>query len=277
MDNDTLVEFVKKESFYVKHYSPAYDRVLEAMRKVDRKNFSSTDSLLKVAVDLDEFRDMYEAYISLTAKTDDNNSKELSAMIKSIDNVANSALYCTVQIRDLAYNNRALPIGYNQTCSQPSIVAFMTYLLELEEGMKVLEVGSGCGYSAAITSHLIGDSGYLVTVETIPQLAMLVQRNLEAHFGKECLEKRLKVVAGDGSIGYEKEAPYDRIYLTAGVNLQSFNPEILAKQLNPKDGILLFPEEKGDLIKQRYLLGKPLGEPEKYGPVGFVALQGENS
>lgn len=174
-----------------------------------------------------------------------------------------------------AYFDRPVDIGYGQTCSQPSMVAFMCDILELKEGMKVLEVGSGCGYHAAITSHLIGQGGFLTTLEYIPELARMARKNLRRHFGSK-LVKMVEVVQGDGSVGYPKNGPYDRIYLTAGISLKSFDPLVLAKQLNSDGGILIFPEGEGFLFKQVYVKRKLVME-KSYERVSFVPLRGKNS
>ncbi|MCP3683971.1 MAG: protein-L-isoaspartate O-methyltransferase [bacterium] len=173
------------------------------------------------------------------------------------------------------YVNKPVMIGHMQTCSEPTLVAFMDDILDLQPGMRVLEIGAGCGYHAAITLHLLGETGHLVTVERIEALAELARGNLEKHFG-EGIENRLKVIHGDGSIGYKDGAPFDRIYLTAGVKLGSFNPLVLAEQLNPKEGILLFPEEEGSFFRQTYKSGTMVDEISYYG-FGFVPLHGENT
>ena len=273
------------------------------MRKVDRKKFLPATTLELVVVDSEYFAMMHkfvEGYRAIQKELPTEGGLivpgaaqhqadiaaiaqlALFGLIKSAIEVADSGKKFYAAVSDLAYTDSALPIGYGQTCSQPSLVALMEYLLDLERGMRVLEVGSGYGYSAAITSELIGPSGYLITMEIIPELAELAKSNLESHFGKgrffgKGLEKRLKVIGdADGSIGLETDAPFDRIYLTAGVK-SSFDPSILAKQLNPNGGILLFPEERGDLIKQIYEKGK-LVNTNKYGDgnIGFVPLQGKN-
>ena len=297
LDNDTLVEIVKRHPDYQEFHSPEYLRVLEAMRGVDRKKFLPDVLLGLTVVDREGLGMMHQIIRDL--QTIDQRSQTagklilpgaeprqeeyaqaqhllIGGLIGSAIKVVSSGQIIYVTVRDAAYSDSILPIGHGQTCSQPSLVAFMGYFLGLEEGMKVLEIGSGCGYSAAITSELIGPSGHLVTMEIIPELAELARRNLENHFGKEGLERRLEVIPDDGSVGSVKYAPFDRIYLTAGIK-SSFDPSILAKQLNPNGGVLLFPEERGDLIRQRYEGGKPIGQPEKWGNVGFVPLQGKNT
>lgn len=174
-------------------------------------------------------------------------------------------------VKSYAYHDTALPIGYNGTCSQPSLVALMADLLELKEGMNVLEVGSGCGYSAVFTKKLIG-SGKLTTIEIVPQLAEMARQNLGKHFGS--LE--IEVVCGDGSLGYPENAPYDRIYLTASIYTKNFDPGILMGQLKD-DGLLLFPDERiSSLVIYRKKKGKTYLEKQFRG-VTFVPLRGRNT
>jgi len=173
------------------------------------------------------------------------------------------------------YSDEALSIGYEQTCSQPSMVAFMCDVLDLKEGMNVLEIGSGCGYHAAVTSHIISQSGFLTTLEYIPQLVNMAEKNLRRHFGHG-LDERLKVVNGDGSIGFRQNSLYDRIYLTAGVKLGHFDHSILVAQLNPENGILLFPQESGSLFREIYENGSIVSE-DAYAGICFVPLKGKNS
>lgn len=181
--------------------------------------------------------------------------------------------FLPLNTKSSAYYDYPVSIGHGQTCSQPSLVGFMAESLKLKPGMAVLEIGSGCGYSAAIASHLIGAQGYLVTVERLPELADLAEKNLEAHFGKD-VEERLEVICGDGSIGCKKHAPFDRIYLTAGIS-EFFNPEILEEQLNKEDGILLYPSRRGPLTIITWKMENK--EVQRLGGVAFVPLIGENA
>jgi len=288
MSNDDLVELVRNEPVYQEYHSPEFDRVLDIMMKVDRKDFLSGQLIAGVIMGLDEFERMYRALRESTTadrkKLDrlvnfvtelvpSVSKRKVANLIASVQEVANSAKPATYQIVDLAYEDTPLPIGHGQTCSQPSMVAFMAYSLELEEGMRVFELGYGCGYSASIASHLIGDSGYLVAAEIIPELVALGQGNLETHLSKLGLHRRTNLIPGNGLKELENEAPFDRIYLTAGVNLESFDPSKLAIHLNPNGGILLFPEKRGDLIKQVYKNGN-LIDTKRYGDgnLRFVPL-----
>jgi protein-L-isoaspartate(D-aspartate) O-methyltransferase len=149
-------------------------------------------------------------------------------------------LFVPEDYRDLAYVDRPLPIGFGQTISAPSIVAYMTELLRAEVGHKVLEVGTGSGYQAAILAEVVAPSdvprklwGHVFSIERVPQLAELARRNLE----RAGYSDRVTVIVGDGTKGFEDEAPYDRIMVTAAA------PDIpppLVEQLKP-GGILVIP------------------------------------
>ena len=130
---------------------------------------------------------------------------------------------------DQAYENTALPIGHGQTISQPSVVAFMTEKLELTGRMRVLEIGTGCGYQAAVLAHLCRR---VYTIERYRELL----REAEARF----TELRLHNITtrwGDGTKGWPEQAPFDRIIVTAAAPAL---PKVLIDQLAP-DGIMIAP------------------------------------
>jgi protein-L-isoaspartate(D-aspartate) O-methyltransferase len=135
--------------------------------------------------------------------------------------------------------------------------------------MKVLEIGAGCGYSAAVAAKLISPGGKLFSIEIVPELADMAARNLE----RLGLADTVRVITGDGSVGLPAEAPFDRIYLTAGVG-QWFDENILLDQLT-NGGILLYPESHGSM----YLIKKTKRGLERniMGGVAFVFLKGRNS
>ena len=114
------------------------------------------------------------------------------------------------------YANGPLQIGYGQTISQPFIVAYMTEMLDIDPSHKVLEIGTGSGYQAAILSHLTNN---VYTVERIPELASKTSR---------ILNKRIKTKLDNGCYGWEKYAPYDRIIVTATADSP---PQALIDQL----------------------------------------------
>jgi protein-L-isoaspartate(D-aspartate) O-methyltransferase len=129
-----------------------------------------------------------------------------------------------------AYADHPLPIGYGQTISQPYIVAWMTELLELEEGDKVLEIGTGSGYQAAVLAEL----GYVevYSIEIIPELAERAAKTLEA-----AGYSGLQLKQGDGYYGWEENAPFDAIIVTAAPD---HLPPPLAAQLTD-DGRIVIP------------------------------------
>lgn len=171
-------------------------------------------------------------------------------------------------VKDLAYFDQAISIGHSQTCSQPSMVAIMLDELCVEPGNKVLEIGSGCGYAAAIASRLCGPAGSVYACEIIPGLVALMRGNLGSRYGN------LVIIEGDGSRGFPELAPFDRIFLSAGVASSRFDRNVLLDQLKAP-GILVYPEARGRLFK---LIKRAKGLTEiTYGGVSFVPLVGENS
>jgi protein-L-isoaspartate(D-aspartate) O-methyltransferase len=124
---------------------------------------------------------------------------------------------------DQAYADHPLPIDYGQTISQPYIVALMTQLLKIKRGDKVLEIGTGSGYQAAVLAEL---TDQVYTVEIIPELAKLAAERL-----KRLGYTQVQVKAADGYYGWEENAPYDAIIVTAAPD---HVPQPLVKQL--KDG-----------------------------------------
>jgi len=131
---------------------------------------------------------------------------------------------------DLAYNDHPLPIGYGQTISQPSLVAMMTELLELEAGDRVLEIGTGSGYQAAILREVTDE---VYTVEIIPELAQTADQVLDA-LGYDDIH----VDRRDGYYGWEEFAPFDAIIVTAAPD---HLPTPLTQQLDPDGGRMVIP------------------------------------
>jgi protein-L-isoaspartate(D-aspartate) O-methyltransferase len=121
--------------------------------------------------------------------------------------------------RHLAYQDRPLPIGYDQTISQPFIIALMTEALELKGGEKVLEVGTGSGYQAAILARL---ARLVVTTERVSALADRAKRLLD-----ELGCNNVEVHRAEGTLGWRKGAPYDAIMVTAAA--PKVPPELLAQ------------------------------------------------
>lgn len=141
-----------------------------------------------------------------------------------------------------AYEDRPLPIGYGQTISQPYIVAFMTDILKVEPHHKVLEIGTGSGYQAAVLAPLVK---HVYTIEIVPELA----RSAEAIL-RRLGYKNITVRHGDGYQGWREEAPFDRIILTAA---PPRIPQSLIDQLKA-GGRLLAPE--GERVQELVVVDK---------------------
>ena len=177
-------------------------------------------------------------------------------------------------LRSQAYLDMPLPIGYGQTISAPHMVAMMCELLELEVGHKVLEVGAGCGYHAAVIAEIVAPKGaekpgHIYTVEIIDRLAETARRNLE----KTSYSSRVTVITGDGSLGLPEYAPYDRILVTAAA---PDVPPPLIEQLKP-GGIIVIPVGEAYAYQVlRVLRKKPNGliEWKDLLGVAFVPLRG---
>ena len=164
-----------------------------------------------------------------------------------------------------AYEDAPLPIGNGQTISQPYIVALMTELLDPQPDDRVLEIGAGSGYQAAILSRLVL---HVTTIERIPGVADLARRNL-AELGL----KNISIIVGDGTLGYPGNAPYDGIIITAAT------PEIpqpLIDQLAP-GGKLVAPVGSRDIQELLTLTRTEKGIVRaSHGGVRFVPLIGEH-
>ncbi len=166
--------------------------------------------------------------------------------------------------RGEAYDDVALPIGHDQTISQPLVVGIMTQALELRPHDRVLEVGTGSGYQAAVLRRLVP---HVVTVERIPALAEEAADRLD-RLGVDGIE----VHHGDGTLGWPSAGPYDAVVVTAG------GPEVPAPLLAQlADGGRLVapvgPRHAQELVRVRRTGDRT--ECEDLGPVAFVPLLGE--
>lgn len=137
--------------------------------------------------------------------------------------------FLPAELWDRAYDDTPLPIGENQTISQPYIVAYMIQALSLKKGDRVLEVGTGSGYQTALLAEILEE---IYTVEVRPQLARKALAKLnELGYGD-----RVKIHIANGSLGYDEEAPFDGIIVAAA----TFNiPEPLIDQLAEKGKIII--------------------------------------
>lgn len=176
-------------------------------------------------------------------------------------------LFVPERLQDTAYMDMPLPIGHDQTISAPHMVAIMCELLDISSGMKILEVGSGSGYNAAVMAELAGDEGHIYTVERIPELAYFAEKNL-----KRAGYRNVTVLQDDGSCGLAKHAPYERISVTSAA------PEVprpLIDQLAP-EGIMAIPVGNGEqqlIVVKKDMKGKV--SYKSWGAVIFVPLIGK--
>jgi protein-L-isoaspartate(D-aspartate) O-methyltransferase len=164
---------------------------------------------------------------------------------------------------DMAYLNRPLPIGYNQTISQPYIVAIMTDLLGVFEGCKVLEVGTGSGYQAAVLAELCDE---VYSIEIVEPLGLATKALLE-NLGYT----NVHVKIGDGYAGWPAHAPFDGIIVTAAAKEV---PQPLIDQLKP-GGRMIIPVKRSFMAQELMLIEKDArGEisREDVLPVRFVPL-----
>ena len=142
-----------------------------------------------------------------------------------------------------AYENHPLSIGYGQTISQPYTVAFMFQELELKKGDKVLEIGTGSGWNAALISYIVGEEGKIYSMEIVKELAEKAKEKLKNY-------KNIIVLNADASYGLAKYAPYNKIILSAA-------PKEIAQELKEQlanGGILLAPV--GEYIQKLIKLKK---------------------
>lgn len=167
-------------------------------------------------------------------------------------------------LRGLAYEDGALAIGLGQTISQPFTVAFMCQAAALRGSDRVLEVGTGSGYGAAVLSHLAHE---VYSVETIPSLAETARERLQ-RLGY----RRTHVVTGDGSCGLPEFAPYDAIIVTAGGETL---PPPFVEQLR-EGGRIVIPlgPRPGGQTMFRYTLNQGRLEKTDLGSFAFVPLVG---
>jgi protein-L-isoaspartate(D-aspartate) O-methyltransferase len=167
---------------------------------------------------------------------------------------------------DLAYGDHPLPIEAGQTISQPYIVALMIQAAEIKAGDTVLEVGAGSGYAAAVMSRI---AGQVVAIERQPDLVKVAQERMQ-RLGYD----NVRVVEGDGTRGWEAEAPYDAIVAAAS---GSHVPPAWVKQL-AEGGRIVMPVGQPDWIQKLIKVTKgPAGNliTEDLGGVRFVPLIGE--
>jgi protein-L-isoaspartate(D-aspartate) O-methyltransferase len=163
--------------------------------------------------------------------------------------------------RSAAYRDAPLPIGHGQTISAPHMVGIVCELLELATGDRVLEIGTGCGYHAAVTAELVGP-GNVYSVEYEPALAENARDRLDR------LGYEVNVRQGDGREGWPEHAPYDAAYLTCAAET---TPPAVVEQT---EGYVVAPVGRGTQRLVRLLVdGGEVRERETHGRVRFVEMR----
>jgi protein-L-isoaspartate(D-aspartate) O-methyltransferase len=218
---------------------------------------SACMSQVKKPLNYEELRaEMVRSQIRMRGVTDE---KVLAAMLK-----VERHLFVPETYREAAYEDFPLPVGDGQTISQPYIVAFMTEALELSKSDKVLEIGTGSGYQAAILAEIC-DSVY--TIEIFPSLGNSARELLE-----ELGYNNIFVKIGDGYQGWEEYAPYDAVIVTCA---PTHIPQKLQEQL--ADGGRMIIPVGGNYTQELVLLKKKGGKliKEDVLPVRFVPMINE--
>ncbi len=201
---------------------------------------------------------------SMVAQQIEARGVEATAVLKAMRQVPRHEFVGEKQ-RGQAYSDKPLPIGHGQTISQPYIVAYMTEVLELQPGDKVLEIGTGSGYQAAVLAE-ITDSVF--TIEIIEELAEQAATRLQQLGYNEVRTKQ-----ADGYHGWEEHAPFDAIIVTAAAG---HIPPPLLKQLKP-DGRMVIPVGGVYEVQSLMLIRKTADgeiQTERLMPVRFVPFQG---
>ncbi len=167
--------------------------------------------------------------------------------------------------KDEACVNAPLSIGFDQTISQPLTVAFMMELLEPKPGEKILDVGAGSGWTVALLAQLVGENGKVIGIERIPELKEMAERNVSKY---DFIKKGVvEIINADGSKGYKKEAPFDKIM--AGAAAQGDVPLVWRKQLKI-GGRIVAPVENSVIAIDK--TGKNKYNVKEYLGFSFVPL-----
>ena len=193
--------------------------------------------------------------------------KSLDSRVMSVMGAVERHLFVPDSQLAWAYANQPLPIGYGQTISQPYIVALMTDLVHVDAGDKVLEIGTGSGYQAAVLAEMGAE---VYTIEIIGDLAEEAAKGLTA-LGYD----RVKTRHGDGYYGWQEEAPFDAIVVTAA---SGHIPPPLIQQLKP-GGVMIIPVGSRFLVQHLVLVTKDgTGSitTRQILPVRFVPLTGDH-
>ena len=166
--------------------------------------------------------------------------------------------------RESAYADRPLPIGHDQTISAPHMVAVMTDLLDVERGDRVLEVGTGCGYHAAVVAEVVGP-GNVFSAERLPDLATAARDRLDR------LGYDVTVAAADGREAFADEAPFDAAYLTCAA--PEAVPDAIVDRVRPGGHVVAPVADGGRQRLVRLAVREDGVDREDHGGVRFVPMR----
>ena len=167
---------------------------------------------------------------------------------------------------NLAYEDTALPIGYGATISQPAVVAFMFEKLQPRAGNKILDIGSGSGWTSALLAKLVGPKGQVVGIDIILELVTRARATLAEHYPK--LAERITFIAGNATRGYPAGTPFDRII--AAASLADKIPDVWKEEL-AVGGRIVAPV--GNAIHLVVKTGKNVYKEEVFPGFIFVPFQ----
>lgn len=171
-------------------------------------------------------------------------------------NSVNRADFLSPIFREQAEVEMPLPIGHGQTVTPPRTTAIMLELLDTKKGHRVLDVGTGSGWTAALLGHIVGDSGEVITIERIEELYDIARVNIEKY--GYLTDQRVKCILGNAAEGYAAGAPFDRILVSA---MASSVPEVFQQQLKvggkiviPIHNSICYIEKRGedDFYKEEF-------------------------
>ncbi len=218
------------------------------------------------------FEERREGLVKALEKDGIIHSSEVARAMKTVPR----EMFLPDDVKENAYIDMPLPIGFGQTISAPHMVAMMAENLELRIGHKILEIGSGSGYHAAVLAEIVAprdseSKGHVYTIEIVPELFAFASERLEATGYSD----RVTTILGDGSAGYPEHAPYDRISVTAAA------PKILEALVEELkiEGVLVIPVGSIYFFQELMKIRKDSGgriSTQRLSSVAFVPLRGKD-